>query len=373
MERKRIRKEKQKELEKKKKELKNISKNKSQKSKKRYIPKKYALIIISIVILSIIIPILILFLTPTSASSWFVESDNIYYTFQNNDLNINFINCRYSMAVTGTMIDAGIKDNKFTFDIEDTNCTRTYSGSIISIGNSTTGNEQDYTITGIPEINFNEHRIRDGMMSYPSSVWWNHNLTNTDLDLYRTSHLYTYLKKPIFTSNIYPQSTNLTTTQNLSISLTIIGGANLTGFDKIDLLKISFSFKNQENVTFSNPLAFNSSLYTDKGEFTFYKIVYDVRANQEIKLKFNITINCKNNFTNLNLLNPLQDAQVVVQFKDKLIGFIYGNHLTSDEVQLEQLNAISKRAIEAWSNLRRDKYINLLILFPLIYNSTIYS
>ncbi|NHI93284.1 MAG: hypothetical protein EAX96_12370 [Candidatus Lokiarchaeota archaeon] len=370
MERRKIRKEKQKELEKKKADLKKTGKNKSVSDKSSYFSKKYAFLLIAIVILAIVIPILVIFLTPTTASSVFTESDNIYYTYENNILSADFISCKYGFAVTGAVIDAGIKD-EFDFDIIHSNITRTYTGDLIQIVNSTLGKEIDYSIGGIPNIDFNIIKISDGLMNYPCSVWWNHNLTNTTLDSQKTD-LNNYITNLHLDTSINSLTTNLNSTQDLNVKFSISGGNSLTGFNKIDMLKLSFSFKNQENITFTRPLPINSSLFINNDEITFCKVAYDIKANQEIIFEFNLTINCKNNFTNLNLINPIQNSQIFIQFKNKLINDIYSHYSTLGEASLERINDLSNKAKEAWNNLDRIKYLNLLIKVPLIYNSSIY-
>ena len=373
MERRRIRKEKKKDLEKKKADLKKVGKSKSGNSKTRSISKKHAIILIAIVISAIVIPILIFFLTPTTASSFFTESDSIIYSFENNNLTVDYVNCKYFFAVTGAVIDAGIKD-KFDFTLMDSNASWIYTGDVKTILNSTSGQDQDYTVGGIPNIDFNFIRINDGLMNFPCSIWWNHNLTNTDLDSYKNSHLFHYVGKPelITSSNPY-LGDNLTNTQNLSVKLSITGGSDLTGFEQIDMLRMSFGFKNQLNVTFANPIAINASIFSQNDELTFYKVVYNIKANEIITLEFNVTINCLNNLTNVNILDPIQDTQIVIQFKDKLMNDIYSTHSTLGAATLERINDISNKAKEAWNNLARLKYLNLLIKVPLIYNATIYN
>ena len=102
-------------------------------------------------------------------------------------------------------------------------------------------------------------------------------------------------------------------------------------------------------------------------------MVYDIKANEIITLEFNITVNCINNFTNLDILNPIQDAQIFIQFRDELMDYVYKTaHSTLDEADLEPINAVSNKAIEAWNYLIRYKYLNLLIQVPLKYNATFY-
>ena len=373
MERKRIRKEKKKELEKKKADLKKARKSKSDTSRSRYFSKKYAIILIAIVISAIVIPVLIIILTPTTASSFFTESDSIFYTFENDNLTVDYVNCRYFFAVTGAVIDAGIKD-KFDFTILDSNKSWVYTGDVKTIINSTSGQDQDYTVGGIPSIDFTKIKINDGLMSFPCSVWWNHNLTNTDLDIYKDSNLSNYIKNlELITSHFPELGNNLTNTQNLSVKLSITGGNLLTGFNKLDMLRMSFSFKNQVNVTFANPLPINASFFMNGDELTFYKVAYDVKANELITLEFNLTINCLNNFTNINILNPIQETQILVQLEDKLMNDIYTPYDTLGEVSLERINDVSNKAKEAWNNLARLKYLNLLIKVPLTFNATIFN
>ena len=83
---------------------------------------------------------------------------------------------------------------------------------------------------------------------------------------------------------------NLTNSQNLNVRLSITGGSDLTGFKQIDMLKMSFSFKNQINITFTNPLPINASFFMSGDELTFYKVAYDIKANEIITIEFNLHI-----------------------------------------------------------------------------------
>jgi len=374
LERRRIRKEKQKELEKKKSILKNKGNTSSERLKSRFISKKYAIILIAIVVTAIAVPILIIFLTPTVGSTVFVESDNLYYTYQDGALEFDFINSKYSLAASGVMVDAIVSD-KFndSYTLIDTNITRTCQGNYISIKNFSSGTDQSYTIIAVPNIDYNAYKISDGIMSYPSSLWWNHNVTNTELDLFHDTDLYNYVKKPILITSLFPDpASNLTGTHMLNLKLTVEGGSSLTGNNKIDFLQMSFSFRDQDNVSFSNPIAINSSLFINDNEITFTKTIYDFNFNYgQAILEFNLTINCLNNFTNLNLINPQQNAQIFIQIKDKLITHIYDEYIGPDEAQIDPINDISSKAKEAWSNLVRYKYLNLFYRVPLIYNATI--
>ncbi len=215
---------------------------------------------------------------------------------------------------------------------------------------------------------------RSEQFEYSSTLEWEYELTGAPITGFdgQYSNLEKFLSNDI---EVTPGSgaRNLTqSSEEVLVKVKFKVGSDLSVLadNKIDSLRFNLVFSNltHENMSFSNPVPIQGSVWLEKDSMTFYKTVTDLEVNQIAELEFRITVVSSGNYTDVNLL--ANEDNVVAQCQGILLQDIYSDPGLS-RVSHYQTGLPSDLQKRAYATLSYYEYMNFIIEIPLTFSYSI--
>ncbi|NVM00844.1 MAG: hypothetical protein HWN67_00790 [Candidatus Helarchaeota archaeon] len=376
MERRKIRKEEEKEREKKKKELKK-SFRKKEKGKVRFGLSKVTVAKIIVILVVIITPIVIFFVYQYFESekepqySFLTEGDFVYGTWINgNKLNFTHIKTKIAFASTVEFMSMEISDN-YPYD------SNLYKAVLKSTFHSVLAIPYDVHphdhyedpdsyvefavgfIHNVPDL-FYVLRSTDEVI-YPSVLEWYYILNGTDLEDLTTDQNEFFFNPEI---SVDPSDRELKKDTDTEIHVNVTIKA---GYSKgLGMTEMTMTFKDNENLTFTDAEVFIGGLGGRPGYYTFKSRKSRVGTFSSMYLDFNITVNSNQTFTSENILSS---GSISFQFKGRSLRNVYPSRRFGS-IKLNVLGIPDEDQIEAFIYMIRQKYINFHIDIPLNFTCT---